>query len=78
MYVVSNFKDVLITYSENPHQPAIDIYISTSKILKKIFNNTEKRYYTVINTHARGHMRMSYTVTYPYHSQNNYVFHVKY
>ena len=50
MYVVSNLKDVLITYNENPYQTAMDIYISTSKIIKKkVFNNTEKRYYTVTN-----------------------------
>jgi len=35
MYVVSNFKDFLINYNENPYQIAIDIYISTFKTKKK-------------------------------------------
>jgi len=35
MYVVSNFKDFLIAYNENPYQSAIDIYISAFKTKKK-------------------------------------------
>jgi len=64
MYVVSNFKHVLLPCNENPYQTATDIYISTSKFKKPLKHWKTQLYCNKhTHTHTSGHTKISYTVT---------------